>query len=239
MPFAEAATPFKVVIDPGHGGKDSGAVAGSIHEADLVFKIAKQLEAKLGRYPGISVEFTRSEDQFINIFQRTEKINALQPDLVVSIHANSSDDKNVRGAEIYMRNLLPPDEYSLFLANRENQSTGVVDSQQENRKWLSATEDVKNIVRDLKREHTMRNSALLAEIIYKNWPLDSHKNHKMIRQAPFFVISQVDMPALLIEIGYVTNRHEAALLSEPATQDKLAEGLQRAVLKYKEIVDKN
>lgn len=234
--FALSSSPalaLRVAIDPGHGGRDAGACHGDIQEAELVLRVARELQVKLSRQAGIDSVLTRGDDNYLSIQARTDLVKDLKADLLVSIHANSSRTPSARGAEIYVRNVLPPDEESQFLANRENQEAGASgDGTGRRRNWLSSAEDLRTIVQDLRRTHALHESARLAERIAETFPRPTRKSKIQIRQAPFFVVSQVDVPAVLVEIGYVTNAEDARWLKASETPTKIAEALATAITSF-------
>ncbi len=229
-----SAAPIKIAIDPGHGGRDSGAVHGSLKEAELVYKLSSALKQRLDNDPLFTTSITRKDGQFVSIFERTNLVQTGQADVLVSIHANSSNDKNLHGTEIYIRNLLPPDEDLLFLAHRENQHLGPATSSAValSQKWSTKNEDVKTILQDLKRQNSHRQAAALAEMVWQNWPRRTQRASRVIRQAPFFVITQVDIPAILIEMGYVTNPSDAQWMSQDGTIQTIAESLHKALRQF-------
>jgi N-acetylmuramoyl-L-alanine amidase len=218
----------RVVIDPGHGGRDSGAIRDTVKESKIVLEISQILAQKINTHSNFEALLVRESDENIPLIERVEKIKKMRPDMVISIHANSSDDEMVAGGEIYLRSSLPPDEQSLFLAHRENQS--VQEGKAQGR--LSSREDVKNILTDLGRQKALKDAFRLAVGMRKNWPKSFKQNNKMIKQAPFFVISQLDVPALLIETGYVTHPTERKKLASQHHQNEIANGIYQAIIQH-------
>jgi N-acetylmuramoyl-L-alanine amidase len=165
-------------------------------------------------------------------------------DVFLSIHVNSSEDPRARGQEIYFQNQLPSDQESLFLASREsekNQGGGpVIHSVSlalKNHKGLNS--DVHAIVEDLERNHQFKLSGIFTEHLYQNWSGEKLQRRHSIRQAPFFVVSNIDKPAALIEIGYLSNSQDVKKLTDPQYQKKIAQGIYKALVSFKTIIDKD
>ncbi|MCB0349741.1 MAG: N-acetylmuramoyl-L-alanine amidase [Bdellovibrionales bacterium] len=230
-----------VVLDPGHGGRDTGATQGKIAESEITLKIANIVAKQLLNDSRFTVSLTRKDDSYISLEERATIANK-KGDLFLSIHVNSSTDSRVHGQEIYFQNQLPPNQESLFLASRENQNVKIdryvpkATSPALANKKLNA--DVRSIIEDLERNHRFKLSGLLAEKLYYSWQDDSQQKSNAIRQAPFFVVSNVDKPSVLIEVGYLTNAREAKKLMSPDHQEQIADNIYRAILSFKESLDK-
>lgn len=230
-PFTYA---FHVVIDPGHGGNDGGAKTGKVKESKLVLSISKKLQSLLDSDPSFRSSMTRETDRYISLKDRAELAENLKADVFVSIHANSSSDHKAQGKEIYFQNQLPPDEEALFLASQENKS-------HPNEPTISEktySSDVIAILEDLKRNHRIFMSGKLSEYVEQNWLAAGAKRKRPIRQAPFHVISNVSMPSVLIETGYVTHKKEAKRLTDPAHQEKIARGIYLGLKEFKDFMDR-
>ncbi len=243
--IVQSAFAFQVFLDPGHGGHDQGTSRGKVTEASITLKVVKKIGADLSADPDIHVAYSRTSDVYRSLEQRVRMADRTHPNLFLSVHVNSSSDSAAGGQEIYFQNVLDPDEESLFLANLENRSTND-QSGAPDPTIGSATPaapvvknpDVNAILADLERNRDIRLSAVFAQQLHKNWTGDSVLRRRFIRQAPFYVISNVNAPAALIEIGYLTNPTEARLLMSPSYQEKMARGIARAIIKFKELVDK-
>jgi N-acetylmuramoyl-L-alanine amidase len=218
-----------IMIDPGHGGKDNGATgARGLHEKDVVLALAKILGAKLSAL-GFTVYYTRTTDVFIPLARRTEMANQAHADLFVSIHCNAHAEKSIHGLETYSMNLARTPE-EVKMAARENAS--------EQRK----IGDLQSILTDLMLNSKMKESEDLAASVQggvlaslsRTRPIRDHGVH----EAPFFVLLGAKMPAVLVEVGYVTNPEEAASLSDKAYLDKLASGLVGGLLDYKAKIER-
>lgn len=226
---------FHVILDPGHGGQDSGASRGSIKESEIALAVSKKVRARLKPEKQVRVTLTREEDEFLNLKQRSDLARRLRADLFISIHANSNLDPRVRGAEFYFKNQLPPEEESLFLANRENQveSETVLEIDQKKRNVGLAA-----IKEDLQTTYHLYLSRELGRSLKTKWKEDHGIRSVRVRQGPFHVISQVPMPALLVELGFISNPQESRWLADQEVQRALAESIANGILGIKEKMDK-
>jgi N-acetylmuramoyl-L-alanine amidase len=225
-----------VIIDPGHGGVDPGAIASSgLQEKKVVLALAKQLRAELegtGRY---RVKMTREKDQFIKLRDRVEFARKHKGDLFVSIHADSIDKKHVRGASIYTLSEKASDKQTARLAARENKVDLIagIDLSTED-------EDVVNILVDLARRDTMNQSKFFAGKLVSTLPTNGVKMlERPHRYAGFAVLKAPDIPSILVEAGFMSNSAEAQRLNTKAYRQKVARGLRKGIDAYFEQVRKN
>lgn len=238
--FASVAPPLHVMVDPGHGGMDAGAVAGGTREADLVLAIAHQLEKKLVASPEFQVSLTRRADERVALHERVRKAEMAQADLFLSLHANANGDARVRGMEIYFQNHLPPDEETLLLAALENQRELLRESVKNRSANLSKKNDVAMIVEDLRRSSRVRSSRRLSLELANNWEpatAGEASTTRTIRQAPFHVVSRISIPSVLIELGFLTNKKDREELKDPAVQARIVDNLYAGLLEYKKRMD--
>lgn len=236
--FAHASTtPLKVMIDPGHGGVDTGAVYGEAKEAEITLKVAQHLKAMIDASSEFKSGMTRTQDLAMPLPERVHAAEKENADLFLSIHANASPDKRARGVEFYFQNQLPADEESMFLANLENQV--VKDGQSsEGSDRISKKTDVLTIIEDLKRQTKMRSSYVLSNHLFKSWNPNGSRNSNVIRQAPFYVISKTNIPSVLVELGFISNPKESQKLIQPQYQKEVAQKIFKGLQAYKEMVDK-
>lgn len=232
--WASLSFGFLVVIDPGHGGNDGGAKSDVAKESTIALAVSQSLAESLKRDGRFEVKMTRVNDDFVTLEDRAEMANKAKADLFISIHTNWSEDPKARGKEIYFQNQLPPDEESLFLASRENQGKKM--GRTENAPTVA--NDVTSILEDLKRSSRIQASGRFAEFLLQNWPSDGVRRHTPLRQAPFFVISNLNMPSALVELGYLSHPAEAAKLVQPEFQKRLATALTNGIIQFKEMLDK-
>jgi len=229
------ALPLKVVIDPGHGGSDAGAVYGSAKEAEISLKVAQHLKKILESSKAFSAVLTRTSDQNLSLQDRVQLAEKEKADLFLSIHANASTDQRARGVEFYFQNHLPADEESLYLANLENQMVSETSAKGQD---LTKKGDVLAIVEDLKRQTKMRSSFVLSEKLLNSWTRTGEKNSNAIRQAPFYVISKTGIPSVLVELGFISNPKESLKLVQNQYQKEIAQKIYQGLIDYKEMVDK-
>ncbi len=229
--------PLNIIIDPGHGGIDHGAARGDVKESQICLRISQFLLAQLNKNPQFKAALTRNLDQQVSLSDRVEISKRTKADLFLSIHANASEDPKAFGLELYFQNQLAPDEESLFLANAENQNA--LSSKNPKSDKLSPQNDLDNIVEDLKRNHRIFESFQLTERLFQSLPRNSFgrvKSHAL-RQAPFYVITQTNIPAVLIEVGYISSPDDQAKLTTTEYQKKLADAIYIGLVNHKEYLD--
>lgn len=224
----------KIVLDPGHGGKDPGAIGvGGVTEKDIVLSLAKKLAKKLKQEMGVKVVLTRQDDTFIALEDRTAIANAEEADLFISLHVNASPNANLRGMETYYLDNTN-DEASILLAARENGTS---------RRNIS---DLQFILSDLTQNSKLEDSVTLAHRIHSS--LASHMGRRYrdvkdlgVKKALFYVLVGARMPSVLLEMFFLTNKHEGRALAQKAYQDAIVEGLFQGIKKYQEslVVVKN
>ena len=226
-----------VVIDPGHGGVDPGAVGkeAGLLEKDVVLKLALSLRdalVKSGRY---RVKMTRSTDVFISLRGRVKFARDAGADLFVSIHADSIGNKKVRGASVYTLSEKASDKQTAALAARENKADLIagIDLSVED-------QDVVNILVDLARRDTMNQSKFfagkLATVLPKEGVRTLEHTH---RYAGFAVLKAPDIPSVLVEAGFMSNKNEARMLNTETYRNKVVSGLKRGINAYFDQVQKN
>lgn len=235
------AKPLHVVIDPGHGGADRGATRGKVQEADITLKVSLMLAHLLRRDPDFEVSLTRTKDSTLSLSERTRFARRTKADLFVSIHVNSSVDPRAHGVEFYFQNQLPPDEESMFLANKENQDEDLekldfyipdtIDT-------AGLSNDVIHIIEDLVRNWRIRSSSQLSQWFSKTWTGTRKSKSYTIRQAPFFVVKHSPTPSALVELGFLSNRHDVKKLVRSSYQSQMARSLHQGLRKFKENMDK-
>lgn len=225
-----------IVIDAGHGGEDPGAIgAEKQREKNVTLAAAKTLKNKLestGRY---RVHLTRDKDFFIKLGRRVSIAREKEADLFISLHADSIGKSEVSGASIYTLSNKASDAQTAKLAQRENQADLIagVDLSHEDK-------DVANILIDLAMRDTMNQSKFFANSV-----VNSMKNHGVEilphthRFAGFAVLKAPDIPSVLLEMGFMSNKNEARLLSSSAYQEKIATAVTSAIDGYFQKVNKN
>ncbi|MGD2152711.1 MAG: N-acetylmuramoyl-L-alanine amidase [Gemmatimonadales bacterium] len=222
-----------VVIDPGHGGRDPGTigVAGT-REKDVTLAVAKQLADRLRRESDIEVVLTRDRDTLISFVDRPRAAQLrgfdAVPDLFISIHANSMPRKphSARGFETYFLALARTDE-ALQVALRENASLRFEDPNAE-----AALDPVAYMLTDLQSTANLQESRVLATTINRSMAATVNAPDLGVKQGPFQVLVGATMPAVLVEVGYLSNRAEERQLRSSSYQAKIADALADAVVNY-------
>ena len=225
---AQRERPF-VMIDPGHGGFDPGTrSANGVAEKDLTLPIAARLQRSLQAL-GVNATLTRADDRFVSLAQRAQMANRRRADLFVSIHLNSSPNPATAGIETYYLNNTN-DRATIRLARMEN---GVSDGSSEARKPT-----LNYLLTDLRQGDKANESVALARMIETESAAaiaatsGIKVNALGAKQGPFYVLIGAEMPAVLVECGFLSNRTEADHLADPAYQQGLAEGVATAIGNY-------
>jgi N-acetylmuramoyl-L-alanine amidase len=218
----------RIVIDAGHGGHDTGTIGPTgLMEKDLCLDVALRLGKIIEqRLPGADVVYTRSDDTFVPLEERTNIANEAKADLFISIHANSSKDHDARGIETYYLNLKGSAE-AMEVAARENATA------------QGGVHELQDLVMKIARTEKIDESKELAEDIQDSLSKRMQKTHKPVRnrgvrKAPFVVLIGADMPSILTEISFLSNPADEQLLKKPEQRQKVAEGLYQGVASYLE-----
>jgi N-acetylmuramoyl-L-alanine amidase len=222
----------RIVIDPGHGGHDPGAVGPkNLYEKNVVLDIALRLRKILSGDPNLEVFMTRDKDVFVPLEERTAIANSKNADLFVSIHANASRKRETKGIETYFLNWTN-DEEALKVAARENQiSLKQMRNMQDKRNVLDIM--LGDLSRDLKREKSLR----LANYIQKNMVNELNKDYNHIvdlgvKQALFYVLLGARMSSVLVEVSFISNPVEEKLLAGDNYRDDLARSIASGINQY-------
>ena len=216
-----------VVIDAGHGGTDEGARGPrGLLEKDVVLDVARGLAARLQR-AGLKVVMTRSQDLFVPLEERTYIANDARADLFISIHANAARDHDARGSETYFMSLEASDEHARGVAARENEAFG----RQPGATGAEADPLVAILGDLIENEHLTESSDFARGAQLRLARLDSGPS-RGVKQAPFVVLAGVQMPAALVEIGFVTHPVEERELASRKRREAIASQLSEAVLEH-------
>lgn len=223
---AKGAKPL-VVLDPGHGGKDPGAVAFGLREKDLNLQIALKMEKELQRL-GADVRLTRRDDRYLKLAERTELANNWGADIFVSVHINALPaGRHATGIEIYLM-ALPTDKDAMQLALIENAE---LDGNGGGGGADKRTNLLLKILGDMQQNAKISESTGLAEAMFQRGKA-AKLSMRRVAQAPFYVLRGAAMPAVLLELGFITERSEARLLADSSYQQRLAAALAPGILDY-------
>ena len=215
----------RVVIDAGHGGKDTGTIGpNGLLEKDLVLDVALRLGKLIHQQLGAEVVYTRSDDTFVPLGERTAMANRVKADLFISIHANASSDQSATGVETYYFNL-HGDKKATDVAMRENASAD------------NAISDLNDLLKKAVLQTKLEESREFAQKVQDSLAVNSIKmnanaHDRCVRKAPFLVLIGASMPSILAEIGFVSNPHDEKLLKRNDQREKIAEALLKGVTEY-------
>jgi N-acetylmuramoyl-L-alanine amidase len=215
----------KIVIDPGHGGHDTGTIGPhGLYEKDLVLDVSKRLGKLLQSRLGAEVVFTRNDDTFIPLETRTSIANQEQADLFVSVHANSSRDPDARGVETYYLNFTSSPE-ALEVAARENAASD---------KSIHELQDlVKTIALKEKIEESREFASDVQQSLHAGLAVKtSGLRDRGVKKAPFVVLIGANMPSILAEISFLSNPGDEKRLKTPDYRQRIAESLYRGISRY-------
>jgi N-acetylmuramoyl-L-alanine amidase len=216
----------RIVIDAGHGGHDTGTIGpNGLMEKDLCLDVALRLGQMIEDHlPGAEVVYTRSDDTFVPLEERTNIANNAKADLFISIHANSSPDPTARGVETYYLNFSPSPE-AMDVAARENATA------QNNVHDLESL--IQRIARNEKIEESRELAADIQDSLSKRLERTSKNiRNRGVRKAPFVVLIGANMPSVLAEISFISNPADEVALAKPDGRDHVAEGLYKGIEAY-------
>jgi N-acetylmuramoyl-L-alanine amidase len=217
----------RIIIDPGHGGRDYGAPGylKGVHEKDVALQISRRLAKKIRRELECQVFMTRNSDKFLTLEERTAIANTKNADLFISIHTNSHRNRKAFGIETYFLNLATDDE-AIRVAAIENATS------------TKNISDLQNILYDLVQNAKINESSRLASHVQGS--IVNHLKHrrysrindKGVKQAPFYVLLGAQMPAVLVETSFISNPRECKRLINPKYQERLCEAIVHGIKQY-------
>jgi N-acetylmuramoyl-L-alanine amidase len=219
-----------IVIDPGHGGVETGAVGPSgLQEKDLTLDLARRLKALLSRQ-GVTVVLTRDDDRILPLDERTAIANHNRAILFISLHLNASKRKTAVGAETYYLSTSATDAEARTLAGLENKAYTPPDAAAAATPAEGAPDHgLELILWDLAQNSFIAESSRLAEAVQTELNTMTGVRDRGVRQAPFRVLMGATMPAILVEAGFISNPEEEARFKDDSYKDKIAEAIARAV----------
>jgi N-acetylmuramoyl-L-alanine amidase len=222
-----------VVIDPGHGGEDPGAVGPrKTMEKDIVLKVGEKVVHLLNQQKEVKAFLTRKGDYFIPLEQRVRIAREYGADLFISLHADGSFNPQARGASVYCLSLSgASDQAAKLLADKENMSN-ILGGALLRPASLSKDPNLNQILLDLMQNNSMKESFRFAELALEAMKEVHSLKFSSYRQANFIVLRAPDIPSVLIEVAYITNKEDERLLNQSEFQDKVAKHLAHVILKY-------
>ncbi len=218
-----------IVIDPGHGGSELGAKGPrSVYEKDITLAIAQKLKEYIESNLGVKVYLTRDKDMDLSLEERASIANNHKADMFISIHCNGSRSRKARGSETYILSIKATDKEARRLAFFENNFKEMKKDVGDN----GDLSDIKLILWDMAQTEFLKESARLAEYIQKELNILLGTKDRGIKQAPFRVLMNVAMPAVLVETAFISNREEEKMLNNPEKQKKIAYAIYLGIRKY-------
>ncbi|MBD3161486.1 MAG: hypothetical protein GF346_04695 [Candidatus Eisenbacteria bacterium] len=218
---------WRILIDPGHGGRDPGATARGLKEKEIVLDVSRRLEAILDRSPGFEARLTRTEDRFIGLVERRRIAEGYEADAFVSVHANAVRRSQAKGVEVYFLSLGgASDEAAKEIARLENEADPeyVVEEDAE-------LTDIP-FGFDLRQNDTIVRSSRLAEVTLVALEESNLSASRGVKQAGFAVLKSFQVPSVLVEVGFISNPAEARRLKTADHRQRLAETIAEGIVDY-------
>ncbi len=220
-----------IVIDPGHGGKDTGCNSRNLKEKDIVLDLAIKIQLRINEiYPEIEVRITRSDDSFIPLYKRVEIANSPDVDLFISIHCNSLSDSSANGIESYVMGLHTSSE-NMEIAKRENDVVLLEENYGPNGGFDPYSSEG-HIILAMMQQNTLEKSIQLANFTQENLAKNTIFRNRGVKQAGFVVLRKVIVPSILIEAGFISNPKDADLLGSEIEKNKIANSIAESIENY-------
>ena len=226
---------FIVVIDPGHGGRDPGAIGKRGKEKNINLNVALKLGKLIqNNCKDVSIVYTREKDIFVGLDRRAQIANNAKADLFISIHTNSvARGRTVRGTETYTLGLHRTDE-NLEVAKKENAVILIENDYEQRYAGFNPNSSESYIIFEFLQDKNMEKSVQLATLIQRQFKTTAKRIDKGVHQAGFLVLRETTMPGVLVELGYISTPDEERYLLTESGTDALAQSIYRAFIKYKE-----
>lgn len=224
---------YKIIIDPGHGGKDGGCSGRHSREKDIVLAIGKKIrDISKEKYPNLEVIMTRDTDEFIPLYERAKLANQNQADLFISLHCNSIGGKShVHGSETYVLGLHRAED-NLRVAKRENASILYENDYKAQYDGFDPSSVEGHILLSMYQNAHLEQSIHFAHLVEDHLTRHAHRHSRGVKQAGFLVLRETTMPSVLIETGFLTNAKEEEFLRDTKGQEKVAEAIMQSIEKY-------
>ena len=229
-----------IVIDPGHGGKDSGTL-GTKRFKIYEKHVALAVSLKLGNYiaeefPDVKIIYTRNTDVFLELNERTEIANKSNADLFISIHCDGFTNPKPSGASVFVMGMSKL-KANMDVAMRENSAIYLEDNYQQKYDGFDPKSAESYIVFSLMQNTYLNQSLQIAEEVESEFSNRANRKSRGVKQAPFYVISRTNMPSILVECGFLTNPKEEEFLHSDLGQDYIASAIFRAFRSYKQNIE--
>lgn len=233
-PHPLPAAPDLVVIDPGHGGKDPGAIGVTkSYEKTIALGISKKVADLINKnVNGMNAHLTRSDDRFLGLYERAKIANDKDAALFISIHCNSSSNQTANGSETFAMGLHKT-AGNLELMKRENSSILLEEDHHEKYDGFDPKSEEATIIFKLQQHAYLKQSLHLAGHVEKQMKLQTKRVSRGVKQAGFLVLWKTTMPSVLVEAGFLSHANEEKFLKSEAGQDHVAKAIYRAILDYR------
>lgn len=238
--FSSAARDFVLVIDPGHGGKDFGAIGKITNEKTINLKVAKLVGEKIKEmYDDVKIVYTRDDDSFVSLRDRAKIANEAAGDLFISIHVNSVAKKNrnrtnIQGASVYTLGLHKSAD-NLEVAKRENAVMVMEDDYNASYEGFNPDSSESYIIFELSQNQHLEQSVRLAGEIQDQLVTTANRADKGVRQAGFWVLWSTGMPSVLIELDFICNPEQEKYLASEEGREQLSDAIVNAFASYKSV----
>jgi N-acetylmuramoyl-L-alanine amidase len=235
--FAAGSKPFTVIIDPGHGGKDTGTLGMIAKEKDIVLAVGLKLGALIKENdPDVKVIFTRNTDIFIPLDQRANIANKTKANLFISIHADHSESPNVKGVSTFTLGQNRTHE-NFEIAKRENSVILLEDNYKQRYEGFDPNSAESYIMFEFMQDNYMNQSIQFASILQHKFS-NAGRNNRGVRQDVFLVLRCTSMPSVLVELGFLSNREEERFLLSEEGQNQMARSLYNGFTEFKKDYDR-
>jgi len=224
-----------IVIDPGHGGKDPGAIGAVAYEKTVALQVSLKVKEKFSG-SGIKIMMTRADDSFVGLYERAEMANTNKADLFISIHCNANTNKSAYGTETFAVGVHKEDA-QLDVMIKENSSILLEKNYQEKYDNFDPKSAESYIMFQLLQHAYLTQSLQLAKKIETNYANQAKRHSRGVRQAGFLVLWKTSMPSVLTEIGFISNPTEEKFLVSGEGQEHIASCIYKACIQYKNEVE--
>ena len=229
-----------IVIDPGHGGKDSGTLGTKrfkIYEKHVALAVSLKLGNYISKaFPDVKIIYTRDTDVFLELNERTEIANKSNADLFISIHCDGFTNPKPSGASVFVMGMSKL-KANMDVAMRENSAIYLEDNYQQKYDGFDPKSAESYIVFSLMQNTYLNQSLKIAEEVESEFSTRANRKSRGVKQAPFYVISRTNMPSILVECGFLTNPKEEEFLHSDLGQDYIASAIFRAFRSYKQNIE--
>ena len=230
-PYIDNDRPFIIVLDAGHGGKDSGNRGNGYKEKDIALSIVLKVGEELAKIPDIEVIYTRKTDVFLELHERAAIANKADADLFVSVHCDAFSNK-AYGAGTFVLGL-HKSQANFDIAKKENEVIFLEENYEEKYAGFDPSAPESLIGLTLLQEEYLDQSILLASLIQNNFANNLKRRDRSVKQAGFWVLHNTYMPSVLVETGFLTNKIEGAYLNSRKGQKEMAHEIAKGIISYK------